>query len=44
MKGNCYDANWMNLVKGGVEWHAVVINDESVNYNIRRLISSSAIK
>jgi hypothetical protein len=44
MKGYCYDANWINLVKGWVEWHAFVINNESVNQNIRKLISGSAIK
>ena len=44
MKGYCYDANWINLVKGWAEWHAFDINNESVNHNIRKLISGSAIK
>lgn len=44
MKGYCYDANWINPVKGWVEWHAFVINNESVNHNVRKLISGSAIK
>jgi hypothetical protein len=44
MKGYCYDANWINLVKGWVECHAFVINNESQNHNIRKIISGSAIK
>jgi hypothetical protein len=44
IKGYCYDANWINFVKGWVECCAFVTCNESVNHNTGKLICGSAIK